>query len=142
MTVVLLGAVHIDDNRWKVILGGGGEIEVALPPGQTTAEDAVNAVEEMISPPPEVQAAIDLRTFRASLTCSPLQGHLALGPTISAQLVAMQANPATPWAMRLSLERATVWERNSETIDEMGWLLGLSAEAMDALFVAAREIRV
>jgi hypothetical protein len=142
MTVVLLGAVQIEGNRWKVVTLAGDEIEVVTPDGQNTAQAAVAAVEEMISPPPSVQADIDLRTFRASLTCSPLQGHLALGQTISAQLLAMQADPNTPWALRMALERATIWERNSDTIDQMGALLGLTDEQMDALFVAARAIRV
>lgn len=142
MTVILLGAIQIEGTRWKVLIGDGSEIEVALPPDANTAEDAVNAVEEMISPPPEVQAAIDLRTFRASLTCSPLQGHLVLGETISAQLTAMEGDPLVPWAMRMSLKHATVWERNSEYIDEMGWLFGFDEEEKDALFVAARQITV
>lgn len=89
-------------------------------------------------PSPEEQLA----TWRAAAKCSRLQGRLTLGPTVCAALDQMAADPATPWAMRETITGATEWRRSSQTIDELGYLLGYDAAQMDALFAAAMQIAV
>jgi hypothetical protein len=82
------------------------------------------------------------RTRRATLVCSRLQGRLTLGAAVCAALDAMAVDPATPWAMRETITGATEWRRSSQTIDEMGYLLGYDAAQMDALFEAAMQIEI
>jgi hypothetical protein len=79
---------------------------------------------------------------RASMVCSRLQGRLVLGPQVCAALDAVASDPATPWAMAETIRNAVTWHRTSQAIDELGYLLGYSAEAMDDLFDAARAVVV
>lgn len=83
-----------------------------------------------------------LAAWRAAATCSRLQGRLTLGPAICEKLDAMAADPETPWAMRETITGAVEWRRSSETIDELGYLLGYDAAQMDAMFEAAMKISV
>ena len=79
---------------------------------------------------------------RIGLVCSRLQGRLTLGADVCAALDAMAADPATPWAMRETITGANEWRRTSQTIDELGYLLGYDAAQMDALFEAAMQVAV
>lgn len=89
-------------------------------------------------PSPEEQLA----AWRAGAKCSRLQGRLTLGAEVCAALDAMAADPATPWAMRETITGAIEWRRSSQTIDELGYLLGYDAPRMDALFEAAMQVAV
>ncbi len=88
------------------------------------------------------QASADLAARRATMVCSRLQGRLTLGPSVCAVLDAMAADPATPWAMRETIANARDWHRLSQTIDEMGWLLNFTDEAMDGMFEQAMRVEV
>jgi hypothetical protein len=79
---------------------------------------------------------------RAGMVCSRLQGRLVLGPQVCAALDALIDDPATPWAMAEAIRHANTWHRTSQAIDELGYLLGYSAEEMDALFDAAMTVVV
>ena len=76
------------------------------------------------------------------MVCSRLQGRLTLGPKVCAVLDAMAADPATPWAMRETIANARDWHRLSQTIDELGWLLDFTDEAMDGMFEQAMKVEV
>ena len=102
---------------------------------------------------PEARAAEELATRRAAMVCSRLQGRLTLGPQIcgridaladpsNGQLDALTGDPAASWAMRETILNAATWHRTSQTIDELAYVLDLSAEAMDQLFDAAMIINV
>ena len=91
---------------------------------------------------PEALAANTLATRRAGMVCSRLQGRLTLGPQICAELDALAADEDTPWAMREIIVNAATWQRNSQTIDELAWLLGFKAEQMDQMFETAMQISV
>lgn len=84
--------------------------------------------------------AAALRADRAGMTCSPLQGRLALGPVRCAQIDAIAADPATPWAMREAIRHAVQWNRTEQATDELGYVLGLDAAQMDALFRVAMTV--
>jgi hypothetical protein len=84
----------------------------------------------------------DLLEWRETAQASRLQGRLVLGPQTCALLDAMAADPDTPWAMRETILNASVWYRNSPTMDELSWLLGYSPEQSDALFRQAEGLRV
>jgi hypothetical protein len=87
-------------------------------------------------------SATDLAAWRAAAKCSRLQGRLTLGADVCAALDAMAADPATPWAMRETINSAMEWRRTSQTIDELGYLLGYTDAQMDAMFEAAMLIAV
>lgn len=102
---------------------------------------------------PEARAAEELATRRAAMVCSRLQGRLTLGPQICAhidaladpsngQLDALTGDPAASWAMRETILNAATWHRTSQTIDELAYVLDLSAEAMDLMFEAAMTVTV
>lgn len=89
---------------------------------------------------PEQQAA-RLAAFRASLSCTPLQGKIELnneGLLDSAESIVLAADKVT----QLAWANATIWMRNSPMIETLGTQMGLSADQLDNLFKAARLITV
>lgn len=91
---------------------------------------------------PEPDPAAILQAERATMVCSPLQGRLVLGPDVCAAVDALADDPTTPWAMRETIKRAIVWERTSQSMDELAYLLGYTPEEMDALFRIAMNVHV
>ncbi len=87
-------------------------------------------------------AADALIAEQAGMVCSPLQGRLALGEATCAAIDAMADDPATPWAMRQAIRQAADWRRTSQTMDELGFLLGYTSAQMDDLFRLAKTITV
>ncbi|MGO4917656.1 hypothetical protein [Pseudogemmobacter sp. W21_MBD1_M6] len=83
-----------------------------------------------------------LHDLRKTMVCSRLQGRLVLGPDTCAALDAMAEDPDTLWAMRETIKNAGDWRRLSPSMDELGYLLGYSHEAMDALFKQAMAMQV
>lgn len=92
-----------------------------------------------INPP---VASVLLTKARARMVCSPLQGRLVLGPDVCDQLDAMAADTATPWATRQAIANAVEWRRTSQTMDELGWVLGFTDVQMDDLFTVALGVTV
>jgi len=88
----------------------------------------------------QADPAAALAAERATMVCSRLQGRLVLGEATSSALDAMAADPATPWAMRETINNAIEWRRTSQTMDELGYLLGYTPEQMDALFRVAMQV--
>ena len=84
----------------------------------------------------------DLVSRRAAMVCSRLQGRLTLGPAICSTLDAMANAEDTPWAMRETILYAGQWQRTSQTIDELAWLLGFDDDQMDRLFETAMTVTV
>ena len=94
-----------------------------------------------------MQTALDrtqaeLTARRASMVCSRLQGRLTLGPAICNALDALANATDTPWAMREIILHAGQWQRTSQTMDELAWLLGFDEDQMDRLFEAAMQVAV
>ncbi len=56
--------------------------------------------------------------------------------------MAIAEDASYPWAMRAALRGATMLVRGSETTDTLAFLLGLSPEETDRLFVEAAEVRL
>ena len=79
---------------------------------------------------------------RAKMECTPLQGQLALGKEEWARVEALLVDPNTDWAMAQVIKAAQVWKRNSQMIDELGWLMGYSDTQIDELFRKAMKITV
>lgn len=65
------------------------------------------------------------------------QARIALGPEICAMLDEYAANPENPWPLRVAILDTSEWYRGAPEIDELAWLVGMDAEAIDALFTRA-----
>jgi hypothetical protein len=89
---------------------------------------------------PAVDAEAELIEFRASASCSPLQGQLALGEERWGQVEAFVASPDCPWAMKRTVLSASAWHRNSSDIDALAWILGYTPEEVDDLFRLAMTL--
>jgi hypothetical protein len=87
-------------------------------------------------PPPEELLAAE----RAGMSCSAMQGKLAVGPTMWAQVEAYRDSETTTWAERIIIDSAGQWMRMSQNIAFFAYLLGLSDAEVDDLFRAAAEI--
>ena len=79
---------------------------------------------------------------REAMKCSRLQGRLVLGETTCAALDALADNTETPWAMRETITNAIEWSRLSQSMTELGYLLGYTDTQMDALFTVAMTVDV
>lgn len=84
----------------------------------------------------------DLAAERASMKCSRLQGRLVLGEATCALLDAMAVDDLIPWAMRQTIKNAIEWSRMSQSMTELGYILGYTPEQMDALFRLAMTVDV
>ena len=101
------------------------------------AKDSASAYVEVTPDPTEVLAA-----ERAAMKCSRLQGRLVLGEATCDALDAMATDPTTPWAMRQTIQNAIEWRRMSQSMTELGYLLGYTDEQMDDLFRIAMTVDV
>jgi len=90
-------------------------------------------------PPPPSPDAI-LAAERATMSCTAMQGKLALGPDRWAVVEAYRDDPATTWAERIIIDSAGQWVRLSENIAFFAYLLGLTDAEVDDLFRTARGI--
>lgn len=84
--------------------------------------------------------AAELAARRAGMTCSRMQGIIALGEARWATVLAYRDEPTTTFAERAIIDGASVWRRLSENIAFFAYLLGLDDAAVDALFDAAMAI--
>jgi len=90
--------------------------------------------------PTQDQIAAALAAERAGMSCTAMQGKLALGPDRWAVVEAYRDDPATTWAERIIIDSAGQWARMSENIAFFAYLLNLSDTEVDDLFRAARGI--
>lgn len=74
---------------------------------------------------------------RARMIASRRQIRLALGEAGCEAMDAAANDVAYPWAIREQMKSAHEWHRTAQEIDEFGWIMGLSADEIDALFVQA-----
>ena len=84
---------------------------------------------------PAIEPSID--DLRARMVASRRQIRLALGEAGCAAMDAAANDLAYPWAIREQMKSAHEWHRTAQEIDEFGWIMGLSADEIDALFVQA-----
>ncbi|RHZ90988.1 hypothetical protein D1114_21405 [Cereibacter sphaeroides] len=84
----------------------------------------------------DIKAQRDLIPAEISL----LQAMIVIGEEKWAEAMAIAEDAAYPWAMRAAIRGATVLVRGSETMDTLAFLLGLSPEETDRLFVDAAEV--
>ncbi len=94
------------------------------------------------------EPAPEVPTPESPTACSPAQGLVALyalkGITESdiAAVIASIPDPVQRYTASIGFNRATEWRRNSDTLQAITGLLGLSEEDIDALFAYAATVRV
>jgi len=93
---------------------------------------------------PKTQAELDetLAAERTAMKCSRLQGRLVLGEATCTALDAIAVDDLTPWAMRQTIQNAIEWSRMSQSMTELGYLLGYTDTQMDELFRQAVAVDV
>jgi hypothetical protein len=74
------------------------------------------------------------------MKASRRQVRLALGEAGCAAMDAAANDQELPWAMREQIRSSHEWHRSAPEIDEFAWLLGLDADAVDALFAKAMSL--
>ncbi|ABA77776.1 hypothetical protein GQF56_23370 [Rhodobacter sphaeroides] len=89
----------------------------------------------------DIRAQAEARA-RGPAEISVLQAMIVVGEEKWGQAMAIAEDAAYPWAMRAALRGATVLVRDSETTDTLAFLLGLSPEETDRLFIEAAEVRL
>jgi len=92
------------------------------------------------APRPVVDPAEALAAERARMVCSPLQGKLTLGETAWVAVEAWRDTYAT-WAQRQIIDSAREWDRLSENMQFIAYLLGYTDEQVDALFRQAMQVK-
>ena len=116
------------------------EYLTSIKTGVTVERDYIPSPNEPPPPTPEEAAAAALAAWRATATCTAMQGQLALGPDLWAAVEAYRDDPATTWQERVIINSASEWNRNSQNIAFFAYLLGLTDAEVDDLFRAAQEI--
>jgi hypothetical protein len=82
---------------------------------------------------------VSVAQARASMVISPLQGILTLGETEWGKVLAYRETAS--WQERIVIDSAQDWQRTSQNIAFFGYLLGYTDEQMDALFIAAAQVK-
>jgi hypothetical protein len=117
--------------------------EVYLDPGTELHGIALlgvlGEIAPFVAPPPPTPAEL-LAAERALMRCSRPQARIAMGPAMWAQVLAIAADPVTPWPLRVWIEDFTELDRMSQTTIDLAAALGLTAEQVDDLFRAAMQV--
>ncbi|WP_160477317.1 hypothetical protein [Cereibacter sphaeroides] len=79
---------------------------------------------------------------RGPAEISLLQAMIVIGEERWARAMEIAEDASYPWAMRAAIRGATMLVRGSETMDTLAFLLGLSPEETDRLFVEAAEVKL
>jgi hypothetical protein len=99
--------------------------------------------------PAEITAFQDSQNFdpveklakdRNQMSCTKTQGILTLGETKWVEVLEYRDLSTTSWAEKMIIDSATDWQRNSQNIQFIGYLVGYTDEQMDAMFVSAKDI--
>lgn len=131
-----------DSSPERLAEFGVYDVDTAPPEGQRWT----GQFDGTVTPPVAVFEMLDpveeLAKERAAMSCSPLQGKLALGEETWGLVEAMLADPETPFAMRIAITSAIQWDRTSQMMDELAWIMDLTPEQVDDLFRAAMQIAI
>jgi hypothetical protein len=85
-----------------------------------------------------LDAVAELQAQRAGMSCTRMQGILALGPVRWAAV--MTYHDTATWAEQVIIDSASDWQRLSQNIQFFAYLLNLSATEVDDLFITAAGI--
>lgn len=83
-----------------------------------------------------------IRRAKIPAEVSVMQAMIVIGEETWSAAMALADDPSYPWAMRAAIRGATALIRESETMDTIAFLLGLSPAEVDHLFIAASEVHL
>jgi len=127
-----IGVVTFVERRVRYI-DSGPEYEAAVAAGPLPFAPIQDP-----APTPEEIAAI-LAAERAGMSCTPMQGQIALGETYWNIILAWRDTQAT-WAQKVIIDSAQTWVRNSQNIAFFAYLLNFTDEQTDEMFRVAMVI--
>jgi len=97
------------------------------------------------TPPPEIdheaEAAAQLEAQRESWVADRWQMITVLGPERWAVIESFAAAPDAPWGLKAVIANAVTIPRNSQTVDLLAYILGMSDGDVDALFLTAMPLK-
>lgn len=97
-----------------------------------------------VTPPVAIYEDVNLEEAlaqeRKGMSCSPMQGILTIGEEKWGEVLTYRETAT--WAEKVIIDSSTEWQRVSENIEFIGYLIGYSDEQMDDMFRTARHIRV
>jgi hypothetical protein len=79
---------------------------------------------------------IPIEDVRAGMSCTKMQGVLTLGEANWSKVMNFYTTDAT-WVQKAIIDSAANWQRTSDDLKFIGYLIGFDANQMDALFAAA-----
>lgn len=94
----------------------------------------------MIIKVPVQTEADKLKYNRSQMTCTSLQGKIALGSDAWAKVLAYRDEPETPFSVKVTINDSPTWNRLSQDISLIGWTLDYTDKEMDDLFINAMLI--
>ena len=83
---------------------------------------------------------IPIADLREQMRCSKMQGILTLGEAKWNEVLAYRDLETTTWPEQTIIDSATDWNRTSQNIQFIGYLVGYTDEQMDELFVTAKDV--
>lgn len=115
------------------------DVDTAPPEGQRWT----GQFDGTVTPPVAIFVALDpdeeLAKERAAMSCSRMQGILTLGEEKWGEVLAYRETAT--WAEKIIIDDSGQWERVSENIEFIGYLVGYDDEQMDDLFRAAMQVQ-
>ena len=79
---------------------------------------------------------VSIEDIRAGMSCTKMQGVLTLGEANWSKVMAFYTTDAT-WVQKAIIDSAANWQRTSDDLKFIGYLIGFDDEQMDTLFAAA-----
>jgi hypothetical protein len=79
---------------------------------------------------------VSIEDVRAKMSCTKMQGVLTLGEANWSKVMSFYTTDAT-WVQKAIIDSAANWQRTSDDLKFIGYLIGFDDEQMDTLFAAA-----
>jgi hypothetical protein len=84
-------------------------------------------------------ADMSIEDIRAGMSCTKMQGVLTLGEANWSKVMDFYTRDAT-WVQKAIIDSAANWQRTSENLELIGYLIGFDDAQMDAMFTAAAAV--
>ena len=82
-----------------------------------------------------------IEVIREGMSCTKMQGVLTLGEANWSKVMEFYMTDAT-WVQKAIIDSAANWQRTSENLELIGYLIGFDDGQMDTMFAAAKSVEV
>lgn len=79
-----------------------------------------------------------LKQLKSPLVCTALQGKLAMGEALWNRVLAARATAT--WEQKMFIDSSSNWHRNSQDIQFIGSIIGVTDKELDKLFRLAAKL--